>query len=315
MPKGFFTQGVSILLDRFASLDDIETVLADFDVCARRDVTETWEFFAPNVTVAFRPEANGYVAIDAVKATWPDHMGDPQSETNLFGAWSMGYFGPFAYPGALERAALQCWHWEDAKTMPARHKAFVRIRSSYAFGTDADAPVMPDDYEPLPELEFVTKLASALLKLPGALCYFNPNGEVVRDQDGLRDSLNFHWENQLPPFDVWSNVRLVNVDEAWSMMDTVGNAQLDIPDSEACFHTESYDCGEIDNFLRNVSLYQLNHGEVLNDGDTMDGPGDIPWQARHLADSMWSPPRRVLRWFPMDKRKVPREIFNAESAG
>ncbi|MDJ0847938.1 MAG: hypothetical protein QNK04_06055 [Myxococcota bacterium] len=38
-------------------------------------------------------------------------MGDPQREPLLMGAWSMGHFGPFAYPGGLERAAQQCWGW------------------------------------------------------------------------------------------------------------------------------------------------------------------------------------------------------------
>lgn len=94
-------------------------------------------------------------------------------------------------------------------------------------------------------------------------------------------------------------------------MDTVGNAQLDIPDSEAFFHSKSYDFNEVDNFVRNVSLYVLNEGEVIKDGDTMDGPGRVRWQARKLDNGVCDPPRRVLRWLPLDKRSVPPEIANA----
>jgi hypothetical protein len=223
----------------------------------------------------------------------------------------MGHFGPFAYPGGLSRAAQQCWAWEPGKAIPDRHTAFIRIRSSYGFGAADDDPIMPQDYESLPELEFVTKLAAALLDLPSALCYFNPNGEILRDQDGLRESLNYGWAHELPPLDVWSNIRLFNVNAEWSLMDTVGNAQLDIPDAEACFHAESYDFSDVDNFLRNVSLYVLRNGEVINSGDTMDGPGGIRWQATQFDNGICDPPRRVLRWLPTDGRSVPPEIRDA----
>ena len=39
-----------------------------------------------------------------VDAPWPDHMGDVEQEAELFAAWNMGWFGPFAYPKNLERA-------------------------------------------------------------------------------------------------------------------------------------------------------------------------------------------------------------------
>lgn len=91
-------------------------------------------------------------------------------------------------------------------------------------------------------------------------------------------------------------------------MDTVGNHQLDIPDVEACFHSASFDFNEVDNFLRNVSLYILNHGEVINDGDTMDGPGHCRWQSHQFDNGICDPPRRVLRWLPMDGRQLPVEI-------
>ena len=310
MPKGMFTQGVCILLDRPVALDDIVSALAGFDIRKRIDASESWAFGGPTVIVAWHPESNGLVSVDTVDQRWPDHMGDPQTEPVIFGAWSMGHFGPFAYPGGLQRAAQQCWTWDAGRTIPEENAAFIRVRSSFAFGAADDDPVMPADYDSLPELEFVTKLASALLDLPGALCYFNPNGEVLKDQTGLRESLSFGEEHNLPPIDAWSNIRLFNVNAEWSLMDTVGNAQLDIPDTEACFHSESFDFNAIDSFLRNVSLYVLDNGDVINDGDTMDGPGGIPWQAQQADNGICDPPRRVLRWLPMDDRRVPDELLN-----
>jgi hypothetical protein len=136
MSKGFFTQGVCVLLERPASLDEIEPPLDGFDIRSRRDATESWEFGGPTLVVTYRAESNGLVAIDTSDRCWPDHMGDPKNETTLFGAWGMGHFGPYAYPGGLQRAAQQCWSWEPGRTIPDRHKAFVRIRSSYVFGTE-----------------------------------------------------------------------------------------------------------------------------------------------------------------------------------
>ena len=308
MPKGMFTQGVCVLLEETVSLKEIEAVLSEFNVCRHVEANEEWAFGGPTVIVAYRPEVNGYVAIDVVNECWPDHMGDPKNETMVFGAWTMGHFGPFAYPGGLHRATQHCWAWEAGSSLPERHKAFIRIRSGYLFGAKNDDPIIPSDYEPLPEHEFVTKLATSLLDLPGSLCYFNPNGEVLRDQNGLRECLNFGWSHELPPFDAWMNIRLFNVNAEWTLMDTVGSNQLDMPDAEAIFHSESYDFGEVDNFLRNVSLYLLNNGEVIEDGDTMDGPGGIRWQSRQSKNGICDPPRQVLRWFPMDNRPLPPEI-------
>ena len=314
MPKGMFTQGVCVLLERPVSLDEVEPALSGYDVRGRRDGSGEWAFGGPSLIVAYQPETNGLVCVDIVDRPWPDHMGDAKTESITFGAWAMGHFGPFAYPRGLERSAQQCWGWEPGRSIAERHNAFLRIRSSYVFGALDDTPVMPSDYDPLPELEFVTRLASSLLDVPGALCYFNPNGEMLLDQDSLRETLNYAWSNGLPPLDAWSNVRMFNVNEEWSLMDTVGNGQLDIPDTEACFHSESFDFNEVANFLRNVSLYVLRHGEVFSDGDTMDGPGGVHWEGRLFEAGISDPPRRVLRWLPNDDRQVPPEIKNAGNA-
>lgn len=308
MPKGMFTQGICVLLDRAPSLDQLESALGDFDIYGRHDTYEAWEFGGPTLIVGYRPDANGFVAIDVVDRSWPDDMGDPKEETMIFGAWTMGHFGPFTYPGSLERAAQQCWGWESGSAMPEEHKAFIRIRSSYAFGAQDDDPIMPSDYEPLAELEFVTDLAVSLLDVPGALCYFNPNGEILRDVQTLRETLSYGRSKGIPPLDAWSNIRLFKVDPDWVLMDTVGNDQLDIPDVEACFHSDPYDLAHVDNLLRNVSLYLLQHGEVFDDGDTIDGPGNVTWRAKRFEQGICDPPRRVLRLFPVDDHPVPPEL-------
>jgi hypothetical protein len=99
--KGFFTQAISILLEKEATLNDIAGCLGEYQVISRCDKTEEWTLRGPDLTLAYRPGVNGYVSVDLVSRRWPDHMGDPKNETMLFGAWSMGHFGPGAYPGNL----------------------------------------------------------------------------------------------------------------------------------------------------------------------------------------------------------------------
>lgn len=270
------------------------------------------EMSGPSLVIAFRPEVNGYATVDLQSQRWPDHMGDPKGEPMLFGAWTMGHFGPFTFPGNLERAVQQAWGWkEGAGSAVAQHQAFLRIRMSYVFGGGPDTPVMPKDCEPKAELEFVTKLALALSSRPAALAYFNPNGEVLRSADDVRKSVDHAAKHQIPPLDNWSNVRLFNPNNGWLLMDTIGMEQLDVPDGEACFRAKAYEPADIANFLRNASLYLLTNGEVIKNGDTMNGPGGVNWRAFHVKEPLCAPPRRVLRWFPMDGSTPPREMAPA----
>jgi len=298
MQKGMFTQGAVVLLNGETSLDEIASMLPDIEIVGRQEAEEDWVFGGDTLLVAYRPEVNGLIVIDWVNRTWPDHMGDPENEPMIMGAWSMGHFGPFAFPGGLARAGEQSWGWEPGHTIAEQHTGFLRIRSSYAFGAAENDPIIPKEYQPLPELEFITKLAIALLDLPNALCYYNPNGEVLCDKETLRESLNHAAKNDFPPLDAWSNVRLFNINEEWVLMDTVGNDQLDFKDCEACFSVEAFDPAEVANFLRNSSLYLHKNTKVIKDGDSMDGPGEQNWQATNIESSVCDPPREVLRWLP-----------------
>src|SRR5712671_144834 len=133
--KGFFTQCVAVLLREPVTLDTIEPLLNGFKIVKRNEVFEHWEFSGPAFTLEYRPKANGYVSLDIVDRPWPDKMGDVKEEPNLFGAWAMGHFGPFAFPGSLERAGQHAHTWEPGRQIAAEHQAFIRIRVSYVFGT------------------------------------------------------------------------------------------------------------------------------------------------------------------------------------
>ena len=306
VPKGFFTQSAMVLLEHPIDVEALAECLKDFDIGSPVERGPDSWMGGAGVVLAMRPEVNGAVIVDLVDRPWPDHLGDVKEDMDLFSAWSMGWFGPFTYPNNLAQAQAMSFSWNEGREVSARHRAFVRIKSSYTLGAVApDAPVMPPDYAALPELRYVTDVARAVLQAPGALAYFNPNGEVLRSPSGLDEDIAWHRERELLPLPIWTNVRLFKLTDGWSLMDTVGMEQLDVIDNEACFLTNKFSPQEVDAFLRNATNYVFDNGPVIKDGNTMDGPGRLRWVAHSFEDSLAPRPRRVLRWLPDDGSRPP----------
>ncbi len=305
MPKGFFTQSTTVLLERPIDVTALERCLEDFEIVRRTERSDNEWMGTPGLVLAMRPEVNGHVIVDLIDRPWPDGMGDPKTDLALFGAWSMGWFGPFVFPENLTRARTMSFAWPEGRELCDRHRAFVRIKSSYVLGAGDDAAVIPADYDAIAELDFVTQLSLGVLELPEAIAYFNPNGEVLLSRQRLLETLDWADDHDVVPLPVWANIRLFALDDQWSMMDTIGMEQMDIDDHEAWFLTHRYDPGEVDTFLRNATDYVLQEGPVIEDGNTMDGPGGIRWSARSVEDSRAPRTRQVLRWLPLDGSTPP----------
>jgi hypothetical protein len=301
--KGIYTQGVIVLLRQAVALNDLASALQGYSIDKRIETSTEWALGGPTLSIPYRPEVNGSVVVDIADHPWPDDMGHPRESPMVFMAWTMGNFGPHAYPGGLTRAVQQAWHWDGAAKAVEEHQAFIRLRSTYVFGGRKEDPVAPPDYDPLDEVNFVLRVAQSVMRLPQALAFFNPNGEMLFSAQGLNESLQYGAESGLPPLDAISNVRYMHVSPEWSFMDTVGLSQLDLPDIEACFSTEDYQPGEVAHFLRNLSLYRFESGDVFEPDNTADGPGGVHWRVRPFEESLTDPPRRVLRWIPMDDRE------------
>lgn len=315
MAKGIFTQSAVILFERKLDIGELAQALAaEFTIARQNPQTGPWQFGGPSLLVAYRPELNGYALLDLVHERWPDHMGDPKNDTTLFGAWTMGFFGLHTYPGGLARAVQQSWSWSEAGAAVERHHAFLRLKISYSLGADKDKPVIPHGVDSRDELAFLNRLATAALRVPGALCYFNPNGEVLRDAGTLADSLDFAAQRDLPPLDAWCNVRMFNIGDGWLLMDTVGNWQLDIADLEAAFPKNAFEPGAIDGFLRNLSSYVLDKPDALQQGHTVDGPNGSTWRIGIHENGLIDPPRQVLRCIPIDAQGVPEALKDQPQA-
>jgi len=323
MAKGLFTQGMCVLLKKPVPLDVLRDKLAAFEIVGVQE--SVVDDASPETLVFnFRPEVGGHLLVTPSSETWPDHMGDPESAPDVFVAWSLGQYGPLAFPGCLERATEQSWGWEDGEHVIGQHHAHLRLLISYVLGSeepadgesdgdgaqDDDVVLIPQDYDAMEELRFLTKAVSAVLELPEAICYFNPGGEVLRDQNSLRQGLNFAWNYEVPPLDMWTNVRLFRAGDNWALMDTVGMGQLDQPDMEAVYDSSRYEAADVERFLRDASLYLIGNDETFEDGDTADGPGNISWNAIECNESLSDPPRETIRWFPDDGSDPPEDLMH-----
>ena len=317
MPRGFFSQSLAVLLESKPSLAELEEQLSGFDITKRNAATDeaTWFGGFDEVVVAYRPDVNGYAVVDLVDREWPDSMGDPKSDPELFSAWSFGAFGPGAFPSNLLRAQQYASTWtKGAADAVSRHTAFARLRTTYVLGRGDDAKVLPDSHDPIDELDFLTRLARASMSLPGALAFFNPNGELLLDAKELDRRRANAMAQQVPPLDAFSQVRFAMVGEVpgWGVMDTVGMDQVMAPDHEACFVTEQHDLDAVAAWLRELCLYVLRAGPVIEATNTVDGPGG-PWRCLATHSSPWMPaPRPVYRWYP-DGVELPARLKELES--
>ena len=159
--KGFYTQGFAILLDNEVPLDKIIDAISDeFKVVKRIDKSRDWAVSGPAITIEYQKEINGYISVDVVNTPWPDEMGDPQKESMIFGAWAMGHFGPFAYPGNMLRASYNCWSYRREEIC-TKHKAFYSNSLKYIFGSVSKMlPVFQRIYDVIIG-DFLTKLKKA----------------------------------------------------------------------------------------------------------------------------------------------------------
>lgn len=309
MPKGIISQTFVILFHEYVEIESLRSLLTEFNIVKQTPGGSNWALGGPSLIVEYMRAVNGLVAVDIVNQPWPDHMGDPKKDFDIFGAWAMGWFGPFTFPGGLERAVQQSWQWPEAKARVPQHTGFARLRMSYSFGLPKDAKCLPENYDPLAELDFLGALTSTLLQHPAAGCYFNPNGELVLPKARLDEQILFAREHNLPAMPAWSNVRLFNYNADWLLMDTIGNWQVDMPDHEMAIPRANFKGGAHDAWLRDVSLYVLRNPGAIKDGHTMDQPGGQIWQEKTFKQGLCPPPRQLMRWLPMGGKDIPRQFL------
>jgi hypothetical protein len=151
----------------------------------------------------------------------------------------------------------------------------------------------------------------ALFEVPGVICYFNPNGEVLSDYARFQEIWKACGQPKKIPLPLWVNIRFFNLAKHLGFMDTVGNGQREVSDVEAIYPSAKYRPGDIDYYLRNVTHYLLDQRPELKSGEAIDGPGesDLSWTIEVLDEGTVTPPRQVVRLYPKASRKAVEEAL------
>ena len=163
------------------------------------------------------------------------------------------------------------------------------------------------------ELTFVSRVVLALFDVPGVICYFNPNGEVLSDYARFQQIWKACAQQKKIPLPLWGNIRFFNLNKEFGFRDTVGNGQLEVSDVEAIYPSAKYRPGDIDYYLRNVTHYFLDQRPELKSGEAIDGPGerDLSWTMEVLDEGTITPPRKVVRLYPKSGRTAVEEAVAA----
>ncbi|HET7785619.1 MAG TPA: DUF4261 domain-containing protein [Myxococcales bacterium] len=303
-----FTQCAAILFESAPKLEEIMRALASWPIAGQREQGPgeyEWAICGPRLAIDLRGE--GWAIVDVVDRPWPDDAEAAEKAPALAAAWRTGAFGPFTTPGALARAIDQGWQGADL----TRHAGFVRIRTALAAGKDKE-PARPG--RPIYDLMTVTELATALLRLEGALAFFVPGGEALRTREQL-EAVGRRKAGVGPtPIELWTNVRGIALPPEdgsnWLLLDVVGMNQLGLPDQEAIFADGKEDPDAVEAMLRNACQHLLS-GPIAPDSTSDDGRGRR-WRAS-AARGIVAPPRPVLRWLPEESPR-PAEATLAKLA-
>jgi hypothetical protein len=293
MPKVFFTQSACVLLEGAVTLEQLTEALRAWGPKLHDAPEDHWAMGSkPAVIVA--TGQGGRIVVDAVPHPWPDEMGgvDKVHDDDVFAAWSLHMFEPFVWPLALARAIRHRWD-EPTAAAAERHRAFVRIRHL------VDPEMEPGAYDPFSELRSLYEVGRDLLAgLPGAVAIFNPNGEALRGGESIAGLLRRGEEHGVPPYPLWSNIRTLQVEGGWILCDSVGNAQIDLPDVEVCCPASQADASDPAGAVLAATQYMIHKGDVFSDGDTADFSTTETWRAVRFEKTVTAPPRPVICFFP-----------------
>jgi hypothetical protein len=287
-----FLQTGVLLLDRAPSLDELEGCLSNEEIGRRVEPSPEgpdWLSGDGSLIVATNSGTNGAIAVNVFARVWPDSMGSPEHDPELFGAWAMRHFGISTFPLALARAAAQA-------TIGAEHAAFIRLNLSYVFGVGEDAPVCPADRRVAAELEAVAGLALRLSALPGVTAWFAPGGEVLLPIDAARALLARQAARELVP-ELWISTRSYPAGQML-VVETVGIGALGEKLSETLDHQLllpdlGLDPDVVIRFLLELSGAARFGSEVVP-AEPVLGPGGRWYPSRAKTDN--PPPREVVRW-------------------
>jgi hypothetical protein len=256
---------------------------------------------APNYEVELlcreRPTINKKSLLRALKKRRPDmDDGDPDPSSNLplFRCpahptdKSLGHVKILVAvrdappdPRNYEPALQQSWQFPEARTRSAlcRAAVVVNFKGSSSLPREKRLELYQDC------------VAAAVELVPCEAVCWAPSGRMVDPQTLLANLADGDYPRL---FNGAVNVRLINVagSPGALVMDTVGLAWFDVPDVQC--HFKQLDPNLVGPHLYDLALYLFKRGDVIRDGQTVDGiPKGAQWRCHH-EPSMTKLAREVL---------------------
>jgi hypothetical protein len=192
--------------------------------------------------------------------------------------------------GKVKASLDQSWSWPQAVEFITQARATLVIND-----------VMSSALPPLERLVvFENVLTAVLMTYPPLAVHWRPTQQFISPQ-GFLDARKESGGVVYAPGPI--NVRLFRVEKEEGaaggdeyFMDTLGLAALGLPDVQC--HFRGLDPQAVSRVLYNTGIYLFEHGPIINDGDTVPGPGpDERWACR-LAWSISLPDREVIDVIP-----------------
>ncbi len=201
----------------------------------------------------------------------------------------LGVFPPAPFQATRADEALQqTWGWESARNVVGRCTHSVLVSDLLGHLTVNDGAL-----EQAPHIDRVERMCRALDGLvevlrpaavlcPAIQCVREPAVFAMNDRDAA---------TVIDPF---LNVRLFRVENSTDdevVMDTLGLAALGLPDIQC--RVSGLDLGAVAALLRDTGAYVLQHGDVIEHGNTIGGLNGQPWACRR-GPALVGPAREVI---------------------
>ncbi|MBA2114722.1 hypothetical protein [Bremerella alba] len=233
------------------------------------------------------PHGGPDIIIETVESPWPAKI-EPEQD-----------LGPFSYSGALERACKFNVNWAQATEEAAQHQAIVLVRMLQETNEPSSAA------DVLARLMALAKVSLSIGSLPDVAGYFCPGGEIFLPIEVLDEILQASKVAGFPPLDLFANLRLSWLDDRWIIFETIGNAQLGLPDFEVYADSKQHDLNEVAAWLRRWSWQHFQKENALKDRNVTVGPKEARFDVVYADDALLAPKRAVVRLIAQDEAKMP----------
>lgn len=188
---------------------------------------------------------------------------------------------PFDQSTIPEMVLHQCWTCENPQALLKRCSYEIMVNDFMAGGLSC-----------LERTKILAQYIDVLLEIfPTCIALYWPHSQKLMPVEAYKNS---QWYN--PDFhflDGGLNVRFFNVQDSEDMVvDTTGFTALGIPDLQIHFH--DLDHNFVIHYIHNFASYLFMNGDIIKDGETMDGRNEFERWGCYHEDCLIGPPRVVL---------------------